>query len=485
MDECFDHILRDERDLRDALEYLHANPTTAGLDEQGPYPWCVFEAELGWDREARAVGLSVRPEWIAGQVVPDRPAAARPWLDLLAQPKSGLIARDPRHPLIAGAPPAGAPLRSAPLKGAAQTGAAQTGAAPARNVEHPLSAGDVSHPLPAGDVSHPLSAGGASRTLSAGGPHACVFIKHTNACGAAVHADPAEAYRRAYLGDPNAAMGGVLAVDFDVDASFAAVVMETYARFGKPLKDAGAPHAPGGFFVEVWLAPRFTADAVAVIRGRYDPDFAQPEPGEPRLGVGGAPPAPHKDWGQRVRLLAVGDVSAEPDPDARVYRTIAGGMLVQTPDLLGLNEAQWTVVTNRAPTAAEMDDLRLAWLVCKHTKSNAITICREGMLLGNGAGQMSRVMSCRLATWLAAENGRLAGRDPALGSRPPTDPPHPGLVAASDAFFPFPDGPRVLIQAGVVALIQPGGGKRDPETIDLCNQHGVAMIFTGTRHFRH
>jgi phosphoribosylaminoimidazolecarboxamide formyltransferase/IMP cyclohydrolase len=332
-------------------------------------------------------------------------------------------------------------------------------------------------------------------------PHACVFVKHTNACGAAVHVDPAEAYRRAYLGDPNAAMGGVLAVDFAVDAGFAAVVMETYARFGKPLKDAGAPHAPGGFFVEVWIAPRFTDDAVAVIRGAYDPATAKPEAGEPRLGVGGAPAAPKKDWGQRVRLLAVGDMTVAPDPEAKVYRSIAGGMLVQTPDTLGLNEDQWKVVTDRVPTEEEMDDLRLAWLVCKHTKSNAITICREGMVLGNGAGQMSRVMSCRIATWLARENGhsldgnreqgpgnsgearRQGGTEARSEEGSQAGP--PASVAASDAFFPFPDGPRILIDAGVTALIQPGGGKRDQETIDLCNARGVAMIFTGTRHFRH
>ena len=316
-----------------------------------------------------------------------------------------------------------------------------------------------------------------------------------------MHADPVEAYRKAYLGDPNAAMGGILAVDFVVDAGFAAVVMETYARFGKPLKDAGATFAPGGFFVEVWIAPRFTNDAVAVIRGTYNPSAAKPESGEPRLGADGAPEAPKKDWGQRVRLLAVGDMTVEPDPDAKVYRSIAGGMLVQTPDTLGLNEDQWKVVTNRAPTDAEMDDLRLAWLVCKHTRSNAITICREGMLLGNGAGQMSRVMSCRIATWLARENGHglegnreeeTGNREEARGhagtqARREEDSPNhfSSPVAASDAFFPFPDGPRILIDAGVTALIQPGGGKRDQETIDLCNERGVTMIFTSTRHFRH
>jgi phosphoribosylaminoimidazolecarboxamide formyltransferase/IMP cyclohydrolase len=118
-----------------------------------------------------------------------------------------------------------------------------------------------------------------------------------------------------------------------------------------------------------------------------------------------------------------------------------------------------------------MNDLRLAWLICKHTKSNAITVCKDNMLIGNGAGQMSRVMSCRIATWLAKENGHSAQLA--------------GSAAASDAFFPFRDGPDILMDAGVTAIIQPGGSKRDEDTIKACNERGVAMMFTGTRHFRH
>ncbi len=246
-----------------------------------------------------------------------------------------------------------------------------------------------------------------------------------------------EAYRKAYLGDPNAAMGGILAVNFNVDVAFADAVMATYQRWGK---DAGA----GGFFVEVWLAPSFDEQAVEVIRTA-------------------------KKWGARVRLLDVGDMGGAPDPDEMDIKRIAGGVLMQGRDLVGLNEDQWKVVTERQPTHAEMDDLRLAWLVCKHTKSNAITICKDGMLIGNGAGQMSRVMSCRIATWLAQENKHDLQ----------------GSVAASDAFFPFRDGPDMLADAGVTALIQPGGSKRDEDTIAACNERGVAMIFTGTRHFRH
>ena len=278
------------------------------------------------------------------------------------------------------------------------------------------------------------------------------FIKHTNACGTAVDPDPVEAYRRAYLGDPNAAMGGILAVNFNVTAEFATAVMETYQRWGKTLKEVGEAFAPGAFFVEVWIAPSFDADAVEIIRGKKEG-------------------APKKPWGERVRLLEVGDMSVEPDPHEMDLKRIAGGVLMQTRDLVGLNEDQWKVVTERKPTDREMDDLRLAWLVCKHTKSNAITICKDGMLIGNGAGQMSRVMSCRIATWLAKENGH--GEELA------------GSAAASDAFFPFRDGPDILADAGVTAIIQPGGSKRDDDTIAACDERGIAMVFTGTRHFKH
>jgi phosphoribosylaminoimidazolecarboxamide formyltransferase/IMP cyclohydrolase len=290
------------------------------------------------------------------------------------------------------------------------------------------------------------------------GQPVCCFIKHTNACGAAADPNPLEAYRRAYLGDPNAAMGGILAVNSPVTVDLAAAVMETYQRWGKPLKEAGAPYAPGGFFVEVWLAPSFDDDAVRIIRGEHEASPTLPNP-------------PRKDWGKRVRLLAVGDMSVPPDPSEMDFKRIAGGMLMQTRDLVGLNEEQWKVVAQRQPTETEMNDLRLAWLVCKHTKSNAISICRDGMLIGNGAGQMSRVMSCRIATWLAKENGHAEALK--------------GAAAATDGFFPFRDGPEILMEAGVTAIIQPGGGKREQDVIEACNQRGVAMIFTGTRHFKH
>jgi len=335
---------------------------------------------------------------------------------------------------------------------------------------------------------------------SAIGVFTCVFVKHTNPCGCGVTDNPLEAYRRAYLGDPNAAMGGVLACNFPVTADFAAAVMETYDRWGR---DAGA----GGFFVEVWIAPTFEEAAPEVIRTT-------------------------KKWGQRVRLLRVGDMCAAPDARQLNYRSITGGMLIQTRDVVGLNEDQWEVVTERQPTEQEMADLRLAWLICKHTKSNAITMCRDGMLIGNGAGQMSRVMSCRIATWLARENGHLqrdgapnpsrdrkgadreargkrqeargmgqeargmgqeVGRAGPAASEPSRDrkgaeqanPNADGPVAASDAFFPFRDGPDLLMDAGVTAIIQPGGSKRDADTVAACNERGAAMVFTHTRHFKH
>jgi len=268
----------------------------------------------------------------------------------------------------------------------------------------------------------------------------CVFVKHTNPCGVGTHTNPIDSYRCAYLGDPNAAMGGVLVCGFCVSAQFAEAVMETYDRWGKAL---GA----GGFFVEVWVAPFFDDEAELLVRNHK------------------------KSWGAKLRLLSVGDMTDAPDSNELNYRGIAGGMLVQTVDNVGLNEDQWKVVTKRPPTDAEMADLRLAWLVAKHTKSNAISICKDGMLIGNGAGQMSRVMSCRIATWLAKENGH---EDKLKGS-----------AAASDAFFPFPDGPTILVDAGVTALIQPGGSKNDDKVIAACDERDIAMIFTGTRHFKH
>ena len=274
------------------------------------------------------------------------------------------------------------------------------------------------------------------------GRHAVAFIKHTNACGCAIGDDPIDTYRRAYLGDPIAAAGGVLCMNFPVTRPIAETVMNTYGTWGKA---AGAAF----FKLDVWIAPSFDDDAIELI----------------------TTPTEKRKWGASCRLLAVGDMSTPPDPKELDYKKITGGMLVQTRDLLGLNEDAWKVVTKRRPTESEMADLRLAWLIAKHTKSNAISIVRDGMLLGSGAGQMSRVKSCDVAIQLARENGH--------GDR------LKGAVAAGDAFFPVPDGPQKLIDAGITAIIHPGGSNRDADTIALADQHDVAMIITGTRHFKH
>jgi phosphoribosylaminoimidazolecarboxamide formyltransferase/IMP cyclohydrolase len=281
---------------------------------------------------------------------------------------------------------------------------------------------------------------------------ACVIVKHTNPCGVGVGHRPAEAYRGAYLGDPSAAMGGVLACSFPVRHDIAGTIMDSLARWGK---SAGC----GAFFLDVWVAPSFDEEAVDLIHTK-------------------------KAWGQRVRLLATGEMDAAPDAESHSVRSIAGGVLRQSHDLVGLNEDEWEVVTERAPSEREMNDLRLAWLVAKHTKSNAISLVRDGQLIGNGAGQMSRVMACRVAVWMAEENGHIRS-DGATERRSDEGRSGEGFVAASDGFFPFRDGPEMLMDAGATAIIQPGGSKRDADTIAACHERGVAMIFTHTRHFRH
>jgi len=274
------------------------------------------------------------------------------------------------------------------------------------------------------------------------GKHAVAFIKHTNACGCAIGDDPIDVYRRAYLGDPIAAAGGVLCVNFPVTRDIADTVMNSFSKWGKA---AGAAF----FKLDVWIAPHFDKDAIELI----------------------TTPTEKRKWGAECRLISPGRMDTPPDPNDLDYKKITGGILIQTRDLLGLNEDQWKVVTKRTPTESEISDLRLAWLICKHTKSNAITICRDGMLIGNGAGQMSRVKSCDLAIQLARESGH--------GDK------LKGAVAAGDAFFPVPDGPQKLIDAGITAIIHPGGSNRDAETVTACDAANVAMIVTGTRHFKH
>ena len=257
-------------------------------------------------------------------------------------------------------------------------------------------------------------------------PAACI-VKHTTPCGCATADDLATAFQRAYAGDPLAAFGGIVALNRPVDLAAA----EAITSIDKLL--------------EVIVAPSYAGDALDLLRSRW----------------------------KNVRLLEVGPVvqgdAANParrDATEINLHKIAGGYLVQERDLLGLDESTWRVASKRPPTDAEMADLRFAWLVCKHVKSNAIAVCRGCMLLGAGAGQMDRPSAARLA--VAKAGDRIAG-----------------AVAASDAFFPFPDGPQLLLDAGVTAIIHPGGSLKDQDTIDLIDSRGAALVLTGQRHFKH
>jgi phosphoribosylaminoimidazolecarboxamide formyltransferase / IMP cyclohydrolase len=249
-------------------------------------------------------------------------------------------------------------------------------------------------------------------------PAACI-VKHTTPCGCAVADDLPSAFMRAYEGDPLAAFGGIVALNKPMDLACA----ETITSIDKLL--------------EVIVAPSFADDALKLLRDRW----------------------------KNVRLLEVGQLGTFDTHELHMHK-IVGGWLVQQRDLLGIDEASWQVVSERKPTAKEMEDLKFAWLVCKHVKSNAIVVAKERMLLGAGAGQMDRVSAARLAVEKAGERAA-------------------GTVAASDAFFPFPDGPELLLDAGVRAIIQPGGAQRDQQTIDLVNRRGAAMVLTGQRHFKH
>jgi len=258
-------------------------------------------------------------------------------------------------------------------------------------------------------------------------PSACI-VKHATPCGAGVGSTIGEAFARAYDGDPVAAFGGIVA-------------------FNRPVNRAAAESmVEGQKFLEVIVAPSFDTDALELLKTRW----------------------------KNVRLLScstgIHPVSAVDHGlkthDTRIVQSISGGFLVQERDTIGLNEQDWKVVTQRSPTTEEMADLKLAWLICKHVKSNAIVIARNGASVGIGGGQVDRVGAARIAIEKAGGKAR-------------------GAVAASDAFFPFADGPNLLLNAGVTAIIHPGGSVRDQETIDAANTAGAAMVFTGMRHFRH
>jgi phosphoribosylaminoimidazolecarboxamide formyltransferase/IMP cyclohydrolase len=250
----------------------------------------------------------------------------------------------------------------------------------------------------------------------------CAIIKHTNPCGCASADDVKTAFLRAYDGDPQAAFGSIIAFNRELDAATADVI------------------ADPGRFVEVIIAPSFSKEAFEILTTK-------------------------PKWKANVRLIAAGAITPIPRL-ANYVKNVLGGLLVQDYDTKAWDESAIKVVTKRAPTAAELADLAFAWPVVKHLKSNAICLVKGRELVGAGAGQMSRVNS----SWIAAT---LAG-DRAQGS-----------VLASDAFFPFADGVEAAAKAGVTAIVQPGGSKGDADVIACADQHGIAMVFTGVRHFRH
>ncbi|MBI3701452.1 MAG: bifunctional phosphoribosylaminoimidazolecarboxamide formyltransferase/IMP cyclohydrolase [Afipia sp.] len=255
---------------------------------------------------------------------------------------------------------------------------------------------------------------------------ACVIVKHANPCGVAEGIDLASAYKKALACDSTSAYGGIIA-------------------FNRTL-DADAANAVAGIFTEVIIAPDATEEAIAIIGKR-----------------------------KNLRLLLAGGL---PDPRALglTAKTVAGGLLIQSRDNAVVDDMTLKVATRRAPTEAEMRDLKFAFRVAKHVKSNTIVYAKDLATVGIGAGQMSRVDSARIAARKAED----AAKELKL-SAPMTK----GSVVASDAFFPFADGLLVAIEAGATAVIQPGGSMRDDEVIRAADDHGIAMVFTGTRHFRH
>ena len=264
---------------------------------------------------------------------------------------------------------------------------------------------------------------------------AAVVVKHLNPCGCAVDDDICEAYRKAYEGDVVSAFGGIVALNRKVDIELAQTIMESYSRFGKAL---GA----SGFFAEVIIAPQFEKDAVEIIRTL-------------------------KSWGDRVRLVETGPIDrAKTDAGEYDVRCIIGGMLLQKRDLAGWEPDVLTYPTKAKPTNDQLEDLRIAWLAAKHTKSNTIVLVKNRRVLGVGAGQMNRV-----------ESGLIAFRHAGEAAK--------GCVMASDAFFPFPDNIVNAAKAGVAAIVQPGGSQKDDEVIAAADENGIAMIFTGKRHFKH
>ena len=259
----------------------------------------------------------------------------------------------------------------------------------------------------------------------ADGP-ACAIIKHANPCGVARAATLADAYQAAFDCDRTSAFGGIIALNQPLDGPTAALISE--------------------IFTEVVIAPGADDAAKAVFAAK-----------------------------KNLRLLTTEGLS-DPAAASQTVRQVSGGLLVQDKDNGHIDRAALKVVTKRAPTDAELNDLLFAWKVAKHVKSNAIVYAKDGATVGVGAGQMSRVDSTRIAARKSADMAEALGL---------TEPTVKGSVVASDAFFPFPDGLLTAAEAGATAVIQPGGSMRDDDVIKAADEVGLAMVFTGMRHFRH
>ncbi|HOS85488.1 MAG TPA: bifunctional phosphoribosylaminoimidazolecarboxamide formyltransferase/IMP cyclohydrolase [Burkholderiaceae bacterium] len=254
---------------------------------------------------------------------------------------------------------------------------------------------------------------------------ACVIVKHANPCGVAVGKDALEAYSKAFQTDPTSAFGGIIAFNRSVDGAAAQQVSKQ--------------------FVEVLMAPDFTQEALDIFKAKANV----------RL--------------MKIVLPAGGATAWEQGRNAMDAKRVGSGLLLQTADNHEMALADLKVVTKVQPTAGQLQDLLFAWKVAKYVKSNAIVFCANGMTMGVGAGQMSRLDSARIASIKAQHAGLSLA----------------GTVVASDAFFPFRDGLDVVVDAGATCVIQPGGSMRDQEVIDAADERGVAMVFSGVRHFRH
>lgn len=250
-------------------------------------------------------------------------------------------------------------------------------------------------------------------------PPACVIVKHANPCGVATAPNHAAAYEAAFRTDPTSAFGGIIAFNGELSAELAKSILERQ-------------------FVEVILAPTIGDDTRAVLAKK-----------------------------KNIRVMQTGPIAAA--PPSLEYKSVAGGLLVQDSDRQQVNSDDFTITSQRKPSDAEWRDLLFAWTVVRFVKSNAIVFCRDGATIGVGAGQMSRVISTRIAALKAEQEGLESA----------------GSVLASDAFFPFRDGLDQAATFGIRAVIQPGGSIRDEEVIAAANEHDIAMVFTGERHFRH